>query len=67
MNDIKIDGKYVGLPNIMKRMDFVEDIGKFVRKFTVIYVEDNQLFIGHTINKKKTKIEFEDMKDWIKY
>lgn len=67
MNDIKINGKYVGFDKIMKRMDFVEGIGKFVRAFTVIYVEDNQIFIGHTINNKKTKIEFEDMNDWIKY
>lgn len=67
MNDIKINGVYVGLPKIMKNMNFVEDVGKFTRAFTRIYVEDNNLFIGHIINKRRTRIEFEDMNEWIKY
>lgn len=67
MNDIKINGTYIGLPQIMKRMNFVEDVGHFTRAFTRVYVEDNQLFIGHTINKRKTKIEFENINEWIKY
>jgi len=66
-DDIIIDGKPIGLPNTMKFMGFVADIGKYTRKFTVIYISDNKLYIGHTINKSKTKIEYEDMKEWIKY
>jgi hypothetical protein len=66
-NNIVIDGKPIDMSNIMKRMQFVEDIGSFTRKFTRIYVEDNQLYIGHTINRKKTKIEYEDMVSWINY
>ncbi len=67
MNDIKIDGDYIGLPLIMKRLNFVEDVGRYTRAFTRIYIEENQLIIGHTINRRRTKIEFEDMNDWIKY
>lgn len=66
-NDIKIDGKKIGFPNKMKMMQFVEDIGFYTRKFTRIYVSNNQLFIGHTINKNRTKIEYEDLESWIKY
>jgi hypothetical protein len=66
-NNIVIDGKPIDMSNIMKRMQFVEDIGSFTRKFTRIYVENNQLYIGHTINRKKTKIEYEDMVSWINY
>ena len=66
-NDISIDGKKVELPKIMKMKQFVEDIGCYTRKFTRIYVRNNQLYIGHTINKNKTKIEFEDLDSWIKY
>lgn len=66
-NDLIINNKSVNFPLIMKRMQFVEDIGYFTRKFTRIYVEDNQLYIGHTINKKRTKIEFEDLDSWIQY
>lgn len=66
-NDIKIDGKKIGFPNKMKMMQFVEDIGFYTRKFTRIYVSNNQLFIGHTINKHRTKIEYEDLESWIKY
>lgn len=51
----------------MKRMNFVEDVGKYTRAFTRVYVEDNHLFIGHTINKNKTKIEFEHLNEWIRY
>jgi len=67
MNDIEINGKYIGLPSIMKRMNFVEDLNSFVRRFTIIYVENNNLYIGHTVNKVKTKMEFADMEEWIKY
>ena len=67
MNDIRINDKYVGLRAIMKRLNFVEDVGYFTRSFTRIYIENNKLFIGHTINKKRTEIDFETMEEWIKY
>lgn len=67
MNDIKIDGKWINLPKIMKYLNFVEEIGYFIRGFVIIYVEGNDLFIGHDINKKKTPIKYEDMKMWITY
>lgn len=68
MNDIKINGIWIGFGNVMKRLNFVEDIGCFTRKFTRIYVENNELFIGHTINKnKKIKFEYEHLNEWINY
>ena len=66
-NDIKVDGVFVGLPKILKRLDFVEDLNSFVRRFTKIYIENNSIFIGHTINNNKTKIEFKDLTEWIIY
>ncbi len=67
-NDIKVKGKYVGLPKYLTRkLNFVEDVGSFDRRFTRIYVENNNLFIGHTFNKGKIKIEYKDLEDWIKY
>ena len=66
-NDIYIDGEKIGFPNKMKMLQFVEDIGCYTRKFTRIYIDDNQLFIGHTINKNRTKIEYKDLESWIKY
>lgn len=67
MNDINIDGKFIGLPAIMKRMNFVEDLNSFVRRFTIIYVENNKMYIGHTINKVKTEISHTDLEEWVKY
>lgn len=67
MNDIKINGTWICFRDVMKRLNFVEDIGYFTRKFTRIYVENNELFIGHTINKNKTKIEYENLNEWISY
>lgn len=66
-NDILLNGGWIDLPKIMKRLNFVEDIGFFTRNFTRIYVLDNQLYIGHIINKKKTKIEFENINEWVSY
>jgi hypothetical protein len=67
MNDIKINNVWIGLRDIMKLLNFVEDVGFYTRKFTRIYVENNELYIGHTINKNKTKIEYEHLNEWIKY
>lgn len=67
VNDIIIDGKSVGMQKIMKQMNFVEDVGRYTRKFTRIYVIENELYIGHTINDRKTHIKFVDLADWIKY
>ena len=52
---------------LMKRLNFVEDIGYYTRKFTRIYIEKDGLYIGHIISKNKTKIEYKDLSDWIKY
>lgn len=67
LNDLLINGKYIGLPAIMKRMNFVEDLNSFVRRFTIVYVEENNLYIGHTVSKVKTKIEISDLEDWVSY
>ena len=67
LNDIKINNEYIGLPKVMKMLNFVEDVGHFTRGFTRVYVENNTLFIGHTINKNKTKINYNDLDSWIKY
>ncbi len=67
MNDIKVNGDWINLPKIMKYLNFVEEPGYFIKGFTVIYVEDNSLYIGHDINNKKTKIEYCDLKQWISY
>ena len=67
MNDIQINGKWVGLPKIMKLKNFEDYIGYYIRKFTKMYVEENQLFIGHAISNRKMKIEFPDLDYWIKY
>ena len=52
---------------MIKKLQFVDDFDKYTRKFTVIYVDNNELFIGHTVSNKRTKIEFEDLKEWIAY
>jgi len=66
-NDIRINGVKIDFPKKMKMMQFVEDIGYYTRKFTRIYIVDNKLYIGHTINKNKTYIKYEDLESWIKY
>jgi hypothetical protein len=67
-NDIIIDGKPAGMQKIMKQMNFVEDVGYYTRRFTRIYVVDNTLFIGHTINQKKTRVDdLADLEGWIRY
>lgn len=66
-NNIRIDGVRINLSNKMKMMQFVEDVGYYTRKFTRIYVCNNELYIGHTINKNKTNIKYEDLESWIKY
>ncbi len=67
-NELYIDGKPVGFNIMMKRkLNFAEDIGYFTRKFTRVYIIDNELYIGHTINKMKTHIQYEDLEEWIRY
>lgn len=67
-NELYIDGKAIGFNNMMKRkLNFVDDIGRFTRGFTRVYIVDNELYIGHTINSRKTKIEYEHLEEWIKY
>lgn len=54
----------------MKMRNFVEDLKGWTRRFTFIKFKDGQIFIGHRIrgiNTKMTKIEFEDIDEWIKY
>ena len=74
-NDIYIDGKPIGLPNIMRKLNFVEDllkkqnscaldiknyIGvKYTRDFTVIYAINNELFIGHCFDHKEVKTKIQ--------
>jgi len=38
-----------------KKLQFVDDINKCTRKFTVVYVDNRELFIGHTVSNKRTK------------
>lgn len=72
MNDININGKWICLPEVMRKLNFVEDKAFYTRKFTRVYVENNELFIGHTLHNyrlknTKTKIEYENLNEWIKY
>jgi hypothetical protein len=54
--------------NAMKMRNFVQiNATTFERRFTRIYQENGDLFIGHSINDKKTPIEVEHLDDWIKY
>jgi hypothetical protein len=55
------------LASIMKRMNFVEDVGYYTRRFTRIYEEGDSFYIGHSINKSKTKIELKDIEWWINH
>lgn len=58
----------LNLVYLMKQRNFVQlELGVFERGFTRIYDLDSGLFIGHSINDKKTKIERENLDEWIKY
>lgn len=62
------EGERIEMKNILHRMGFVQwKMHKFVRSFTCIYVENGQLFIGHSVNDKRTPIEYADLKEWIQY
>jgi len=50
-----------------KKLNFVEDVGYFSRGFVRVYVDVDDLFIGHSINKNRTKIGFEHIEEWIRY
>jgi len=50
-----------------KKLNFVAYSNKYIRKFTVIYADNGELFIGHTISDKRTKIDFADLKHWLPY
>lgn len=52
---------------LMKNMNFVEDVDYYTRKFTRIYVISDELYIGHTISNIKTKFKLEDIDLWINY
>lgn len=76
INDITIRGKSVGLPKIMRDLNFVEDNGFYDRKFVRVYVEDNELYIGHNFNgpihkdtglNRRKKIDYFSLLHWIKY
>jgi hypothetical protein len=76
INDITIRGKAVGLPKIMRDLNFVEDNCFYDRRFVRVYVEDNELYIGHNFNgpihkdsalNKRKKIDYFSLFDWIKY
>ena len=51
----------------MKRMDFVEDVGYYTRKFTRIFEMPDGLYIGHTISGTRHKFELADIDMWVKY
>lgn len=55
------------LAKIMKRMNFVEEVGYYTRKFTRIYEDKGNFYIGHCVNKSKTKIELNDIEEWINH
>lgn len=52
---------------LMKRMDFVEDVGYYTRKFTRIFEMPDGLYIGHTISGTRHKFELADIDMWVKY
>lgn len=63
---IGLNGSNIGLPEKMKRMGFVEDVGKFTRKFTQVKVIGESLYICHVahneaISIRPTEIRFEDL------
>ena len=58
----------LNLVYLMKQRNFVQlELGVFERGFTRIYEENGKIFIGHSINEKKTPIELEQLDEWIKY
>lgn len=62
-----VNGVCIDFADVMKKLNFVDDVEYFTRKFTRIYIENNELYIGHSINNNKTKIEYKDLNDWINY
>ena len=67
--DIVLGTSKVGIPAIMKRLNFVQDSNgnSYTRGFTRIYTRDNSLAIGHTITNRTTPIEYIHLNEWIKY
>lgn len=57
----------VNIRELMKKMNFVEDVGYYTRKFTRIYVIEDELYIGHSISESKTKFELKDIDLWVNY
>jgi len=58
----------LNIPYEMKRRNFVRiNVEMFQRGFTCIYLDGKDLYIGHSINDKRTKIEHEHLDEWIKY
>ena len=70
MNTINVDGDRIDFSKVMKWNQFVQDVNGYVRKFTFVTIKNNEIYIGHKIpnmNTSLTKIEFEDLTEWIKY
>lgn len=71
MDKIKYKGEWIDFANVMKRLNFVQDLRGYTRKFTFITVKDNELYIchsiGHSYPKHMSKFEYEHLKEWIAY
>ena len=70
MDKIKVDGEEIDFSFVMKRMNFVQDIKGYTRKFVFITVKEGELYIGHTYagcSGRLTKIEYEHLKEWVEY
>lgn len=62
-----VDGTPLGIPKIMKLLNFVEDFGFYEKGFTRVYIENNDMYIGHTFNINKLKIDPKDLIIFINY
>lgn len=70
MDKIIVKGEEIDFAFIMKRMNFVQDMKGYTRKFTFITVIDGEVHIGHTYtgcSGKLTRIEYEHLKEWVEY
>lgn len=58
----------IPLRDTMKKLGFVEKEPDYYEKeFVCFEKKGDNLYVGHTVSKKRTKIDKEDITDWYKY
>lgn len=70
MDKIIVKGEEINFASIMKRMNFVQDMKGYTRKFTFTTVIDGEFHIGHIYagcSGRLTKIEYEHIKEWVEW